>query len=194
MDIDVDHVGANLKKMRQLAGLSQQDLANGTGIHKDSISGIERGERQPRPSTLRKLAQGLEVDVSDILTGNFDALLRPLAQAPALTSRELGLAQRFAEFEEQGRKIVAGEATPHTAPSLVMAMEELLHEAQRAGAISEGEFEDYMVRAFEITHEVQGVLERQRRQLTREIAAIRERERFFATHSGAEDPQQAEAS
>lgn len=194
MDIDVGRVGENIKKMRQLAGMSQQNLADETGTHKDSISGIERGERKPRPSTLRKLAKGLEVEVSDILTGNFDALLRPLVQAPTPSTGESGLADKFTEFEQQARKIVAGEATPHAAPSLVMEMEATLQEAWQGGVLSEGMFEDYMVRAFELTHEVQGVLERQRRQLTREIHAIRERERFFAARAEEDPPQVGEAS
>lgn len=195
MDVDVEHVGENIKKMRQLAGLSQQNLADDTGIHKDSISGIERGHRRPHPSTLRKLARGLGVEVSDILTGNFDTLLRrPLVDSPGSPIGVSGLARKFAEFEEQARKIVAGEATPHNAPNLVMEMEELLYEAQQGGGISESVFEDYMVRAFEITHEVQSTLEQQRRQLTREIKAIRQRGQSFAIRGGAEDPQRAEAS
>lgn len=76
-------------------------------------------------------------------------------------------------------------------------MQDLLLEAhqemEQGGAISEQVFEDYMVRALEITHDVQAVLDRQQRQLVREMDAIREQESFFAAHI-EQGPQQVEAS
>jgi transcriptional regulator with XRE-family HTH domain len=62
----VDNIGQRLKEERQLRGWSQRDLARETGVNTDTISGIETGQHEPRPSTLRKLAEGLGIEVRDL--------------------------------------------------------------------------------------------------------------------------------
>jgi transcriptional regulator with XRE-family HTH domain len=64
----VDNIGQRLKEERQLRGWSQRDLARETGVNTDTISGIETGQHEPRPSTLRKLAAGLGLEVRDLFT------------------------------------------------------------------------------------------------------------------------------
>ncbi len=67
-----------LKEIRRQKGLSQKDLADESGVGQDTISGIESGRHEPRPSTLRKLAAALDVEVADF----FREPVRPLAEAP----------------------------------------------------------------------------------------------------------------
>ena len=68
-----------LREIRLRRGLSQADLSTMTGVAEFTISEIESGKRaNPRPSTLRKLAHGLGVEVAD-LYGEPDS---PLGQAP----------------------------------------------------------------------------------------------------------------
>ena len=68
-----------LREIRLRRGLSQADLSAVTGVAEFTISEIESGKRaNPRPSTLRKLAQALGVEVAD-LYGEID---NPLGQAP----------------------------------------------------------------------------------------------------------------
>lgn len=55
-------------------GLSQDKLTELTGIPQNAISRIERGERQPRRSTLEKLAQVLDVEHPSVLTLNLAAV------------------------------------------------------------------------------------------------------------------------
>jgi transcriptional regulator with XRE-family HTH domain len=56
-----------LREIRLRRGLSQADLSAMTGVAEFTISGIESGKRaNPRPSTLRKLALALEVEVADL--------------------------------------------------------------------------------------------------------------------------------
>jgi transcriptional regulator with XRE-family HTH domain len=62
----VDNIGQRLKEERQFRGWSQRDLARETGVNTDTISGIETGQHEPRPSTLRKLAEGLGIEVRDL--------------------------------------------------------------------------------------------------------------------------------
>jgi transcriptional regulator with XRE-family HTH domain len=68
-----------LREIRLRRGLSQADLSAVTGVAEFTISEIESGKRaNPRPSTLRKLAQALGVEVAD-LYGELDS---PLGEAP----------------------------------------------------------------------------------------------------------------
>jgi transcriptional regulator with XRE-family HTH domain len=79
----VDSVGRRLKEERQLRGWSQRDLARETGVNADTISGIETDQHEPRPSTLRKLAKGLDVEVRDF----FAEPALPKAEAPREAGR-----------------------------------------------------------------------------------------------------------
>jgi transcriptional regulator with XRE-family HTH domain len=58
-------VGERLKEERLLRGWSQRDLARESGTTAETISSIETGQHEPRPSTLRKLAEGLGIEVRD---------------------------------------------------------------------------------------------------------------------------------
>jgi transcriptional regulator with XRE-family HTH domain len=67
-----------VKEIRRRKGWSQKDLAEESGVGQDTISGIESGRHEPRPSTLRKLADALDVEVADF----FKEPAFPLADAP----------------------------------------------------------------------------------------------------------------
>jgi DNA-binding CsgD family transcriptional regulator len=56
-----------LKLVREDQGLSQRDLAARSGVAQNTISQLERGERQAMPSTVRKLADALGVEPSALL-------------------------------------------------------------------------------------------------------------------------------
>jgi transcriptional regulator with XRE-family HTH domain len=71
-------VGERLKEERLLRGWSQRDLAREAGTTAETISSIETGQHEPRPSTLRKLAEGLGIEVRDF----FAEPSVPLAEAP----------------------------------------------------------------------------------------------------------------
>src|SRR5215208_8370379 len=56
-------VGHNLRKVRKSRGLTQTELAERCGIAQPTISDLERTGREPHYSTLRRLADGLGVEV-----------------------------------------------------------------------------------------------------------------------------------
>jgi transcriptional regulator with XRE-family HTH domain len=58
-----------LRRIREERALSLRDLAAMSGVAHDTISQIERGERQARPSTIRKLAEALRVEPAELLEG-----------------------------------------------------------------------------------------------------------------------------
>jgi transcriptional regulator with XRE-family HTH domain len=49
--------------------MSQEDLAEKSGVARDTISKLETGQRGAYPSTIRKLAAGLDVEPRMLLGG-----------------------------------------------------------------------------------------------------------------------------
>ena len=60
-----------LARLRELKGYSQRALAKESGVSPATIYELENGRRRPNPSTLRKLARALEVEVADLLGGEY---------------------------------------------------------------------------------------------------------------------------
>lgn len=52
----------HLRDLRRRAVLSQEQLAEKSGVARETISKLESGRRGAYPSTIRKLAAGLEVE------------------------------------------------------------------------------------------------------------------------------------
>jgi transcriptional regulator with XRE-family HTH domain len=60
-------VGLNVKKYRGEIGLSQEDLAFESGLHRTYVSGVERGVRNPTVVVLEKIAKALKVQSGVLL-------------------------------------------------------------------------------------------------------------------------------
>ena len=58
-----------LRLMRQGAVMSQEELAQRSGVARDTISKLETGQRGAYPSTIRKLAAGLNVQPQMLMGG-----------------------------------------------------------------------------------------------------------------------------
>jgi transcriptional regulator with XRE-family HTH domain len=58
-----------LRRIRQGAVMSQEELAERSGVARDTISKLETGRRGAYPSTIRKLAAGLEVRPQTLMGG-----------------------------------------------------------------------------------------------------------------------------
>jgi transcriptional regulator with XRE-family HTH domain len=67
MDAAVVYVGEKLKRLRTLNALTQTELAQRAGLTTAAVARIERDEAEPRPSTLRKLAEALDVRPRDLI-------------------------------------------------------------------------------------------------------------------------------
>lgn len=61
-------LGANVKRLREQLGLSQEQLAFDADMHRTYISGIERGVRNPTVTVLERLAKALKAKSSDLLS------------------------------------------------------------------------------------------------------------------------------
>jgi transcriptional regulator with XRE-family HTH domain len=65
--LEVD--GVRLRQIRRGRAFSQRDLARVTGIAHDTISQLETGKREAQPRTIRRLAEALNVDPSELMRG-----------------------------------------------------------------------------------------------------------------------------
>ena len=66
--------GKHLRKLRLDKGYSGVEFANILGVDKQFLSRLELGHSDPRLTTLTRLADALEVHVSEVLVGlDFDS-------------------------------------------------------------------------------------------------------------------------
>ena len=63
----VVYIGDRLKILRIRRALTQQELAEKAGISKTALNRIELSKAEPHMSTLRKLANALDVDPTELL-------------------------------------------------------------------------------------------------------------------------------
>lgn len=56
-----------LKKLRHQKGLSQEELALRSGLHRTYLSQLERGLKTPTLKTMYKLSQVLELRLSELI-------------------------------------------------------------------------------------------------------------------------------
>jgi transcriptional regulator with XRE-family HTH domain len=60
---------ANLKRLRRDAGMSQEALAEESGLHRTEVSLLETTERDPQLKTIVRLARALGIPASRLLDG-----------------------------------------------------------------------------------------------------------------------------
>lgn len=68
-DCVVIEFSQRLRDLRHERGLSQDDLSRRTGIHTTAIGRLENGRREPRLTTILRLADGLGVAPGTLLEG-----------------------------------------------------------------------------------------------------------------------------
>ena len=59
--------GKQLRKVRMAKGISQEELAFRSGLHRTYVSSVERGERNISIINIQKLAEALGVDISNLM-------------------------------------------------------------------------------------------------------------------------------
>ncbi len=84
----MSHFSDTLTHLRRKAGLSQQQLADGTGLSRSAIGMYETGKREPDIDTLRVFSEFFGVDMNTLTSTQTaaDAELAELLEA--LRSRE----------------------------------------------------------------------------------------------------------
>jgi transcriptional regulator with XRE-family HTH domain len=62
-----EQFAANLRATRDELGLSQEELGFRCGLHSTEISRLERAVREPRLSTMVRIARALDVKLADLV-------------------------------------------------------------------------------------------------------------------------------
>lgn len=60
-------LGAAVRQRRQALGLTQEQLSLRSGIHQRWISNLETGVRNPSYGSIRRLAEAMEVALSELI-------------------------------------------------------------------------------------------------------------------------------
>jgi len=63
---NIELIGDNIRLIRQKSGLSQEQLALLSNMNTSYIGQIERGEKNPTVRTLEKIADALEISITDL--------------------------------------------------------------------------------------------------------------------------------
>jgi transcriptional regulator with XRE-family HTH domain len=60
--------GKQVRAVRSLRGISQEELAFRAGVHRTYLGGIERGERNPSLKNIAAIAEALGMSLSELFT------------------------------------------------------------------------------------------------------------------------------
>jgi transcriptional regulator with XRE-family HTH domain len=63
----VAKLGANLREARKQLGMSQEAVSERSGVHATEVSRIEAGKRDPRVSTVERLARAVKMKPGQLL-------------------------------------------------------------------------------------------------------------------------------
>lgn len=61
------NLGRNLRRARESRELTQEQVAERSGVHATEVSRIEAGKRDPKVSTVERLAAAVEVSPGELL-------------------------------------------------------------------------------------------------------------------------------
>lgn len=62
--------GESVRKLRVSSGITQEELADLSGLDRSYIGGVERGDRNPTLVVIGKIAAGLSVPISSLFSSD----------------------------------------------------------------------------------------------------------------------------
>lgn len=65
MNVTSEEVGEQIRILRTLRGVSQEEFAHEAGLHRTYVGAIERAEKCPTVETLVKITNALGISLSD---------------------------------------------------------------------------------------------------------------------------------
>ena len=135
-------VGERLKKIREIKGLSQRELAKKAGVTNSTISMIEKNGVSPSVSSLKKVLSGIPISIGDFFTLDLDNLQPEQVvyrsdEQPDLGSDKVSLKLVGAGFKGRSMDIMH-ETYP---PGADTGAEMLQHDGEEGGVVISGEIE-----------------------------------------------------
>lgn len=95
----------NLRRARESAGLTQQQVADEIGISKSTYCNYEIGKREPDVEKIKKIAKALKISCDVLLETGFDS-----KKAPSLSGEAMKLAKDYEGLDIWGRQAVRAVA------------------------------------------------------------------------------------
>jgi transcriptional regulator with XRE-family HTH domain len=137
MSIDV---GAHLKSVRQMYGLSQRELAKRAGVTNGLISLIEQNRVSPSVSSLKKVLDGIPMALADFFTLDLDG--KPPVFFPREELRDIGSGN--VELRLVGARLAKRAMSilhERYAPGADTGEEMLTHAGEEGGVVVRGRIE-----------------------------------------------------
>lgn len=109
----------NIKRLRNIAELTQEDLATIAGVTRGAVSQWEIGESEPRMGAVQRIADHFHIKKSNIIEeGGMDGIVRGLGgrlyeidkESPELSEDEWELIRLYRAANDQGRATILGVA------------------------------------------------------------------------------------
>lgn len=133
-------IGARLKALREMYGLSQRELARRTGITNGMISLMEQNQASPSVASLKKVLDGFPVSLAEFFTFDPAAEARIFYKADDLMEIATGrIAIRQVGRKRPDRRLQLLRRT--FAPGSDTGKKLLSHEGEEAGIVISGEIE-----------------------------------------------------
>jgi transcriptional regulator with XRE-family HTH domain len=133
-------VGAHLKSVRQMYGLSQRELAKRAGVTNGLISLIEQNRVSPSVSSLKKVLDGIPMALADFFT--LDVGVKPQVFFPREELADIGSAS--VELRLVGVRLAKRNMSilhERYAPDADTGEEMLTHAGEEGGVIVKGRIE-----------------------------------------------------
>lgn len=133
-------VGARLRTLRQMHGLSQRELARRAGVTNGLISLVEMNRVSPSVSSLKKLLDGIPMSLAEFFTGDFNQRT-PVFYSPEelleIGNPEVSL--RLVAAHRAGRQMTL--LHERYAPGADTGEEMLSHRGEEGGVVVRGRIE-----------------------------------------------------
>jgi transcriptional regulator with XRE-family HTH domain len=137
MSIDV---GARLRSIRQLHGLSQRELARRAGVTNGLISLVEMNRVSPSVSSLKKLLDGIPMSLAEFFTGDFNQRTPLFYTSDELVEIGSGdVSLRLVAAQRSGRQMTL--LHERYAPGAATGEEMLAHKGEECGLVVRGRIE-----------------------------------------------------
>jgi len=89
-------IAQTLRDLRKAAGMTLNDLAGRSGLAASTLSKIENGQMSPTYDTILSLAEGLDVDIADLVTGGRG---QSVNGRKAVTRKGQGIVHRTPQYD-----------------------------------------------------------------------------------------------
>jgi transcriptional regulator with XRE-family HTH domain len=138
-DLTID-VGAHLRAVRTIYGLSQRELAKRAGVTNGLISLIEQNRVSPSVSSLKKVLDGIPMSIAEFFTLDLSAIPQVFYRSDELTDlgdRSVALRLVAARRANRAMSVIH----ERYAPGADTGADMLRHEGEEGGVVVRGRIE-----------------------------------------------------